>query len=231
MIWKTSPAIIQAKNPSRSSYRSYIGKEKCPEWLTTDSVPGSFSEDHTSAQRHYQEFAEGPAGTQMSNPLRDVVASTFLTNPEFIDRVRKSAVESTSQDMRDVLALRELTERPSLEHIQEAVKSIIGTDDPLYRKLCICLGHQHAGVSLTEIGEYFGMRGPAVCQASRRFRQDIPDDKNLKKLLLGIMKGLGFVESWDLTLTSHPWLAAIWLGILPTRLRDLARPHLMSDSF
>ena len=174
-----------------SSYRSYIGKEKCPEWLTTDSVLGSFGQDHSAAQRHYQEFVEGTPATEMSNPLRDVVASTFLANAEFIDRVRQSAVESKSQDMRDVPALRELTEKPSLEHIEEAVKSIIGNDHPLYRKLCIYLGHQHTGLSLTEIGEYFGMRGPAVSQASRRFRQDITDDKNLKKLILRIMKGLG----------------------------------------
>jgi hypothetical protein len=91
-------------------------------------------------------------------------------------------------------ALRELTERPSPEHIEETVKSIIGTDHPLYRKLCIYLAHQHTGLSLTEIGNYFGKRGPAVSQASRRFRQDITDDKNLKKLLLGIMKGLGVGE-------------------------------------
>jgi len=147
------------------------------------------------AQRHYQEFVEGTAGTEMRNPLRDVVASTFLANPEFIDRVRNSAVESKSQEMRDVPALRELTEKPSLEDIEEAVKSIIGTDHALYRNLCIYLGHQHTGLSLTEIGEYFGMRGPAVSQASRRFRQDITDDENLKKLIRRIMKGLGFVES------------------------------------
>ena len=48
---------------------------------------------------------------------------------------------------------------------------------------------------LEEIGAYFGMKGSAVSQASRRFKARIGEEGETEKMLCRILKKLHFVES------------------------------------
>jgi hypothetical protein len=77
---------------------------------------------------------------------------------------------------------------PSLESIERAVNKIVGRGDPLFKKICIYLGYQHSGLKLREIGEYFGMKGSAISQLSRRFVETVKGNQELRKVLGKIEK-------------------------------------------
>jgi hypothetical protein len=49
-----------------SSYRCYIGKEKKPAWVTTESVHGYFGQGDSSAQDNYRKFVEGGSNKAVS---------------------------------------------------------------------------------------------------------------------------------------------------------------------
>ena len=57
------------------------------------------------------------------------------------------------------------------------------------------MSHRYSGLSLEEIGAYFGMKGSAVSQASRRFKARIGEEGQTEKILCRILKKLHFFES------------------------------------
>jgi len=177
-----------------SSYPYYVGREKKPDWLTTESILGYFGPDESSAQKTYRRFVEDTSWIEIKNPMKDVFASTLLGSQKFITWAREQFIGSENVDTRNIPVLKELVERPSLEQIERKIESIIGGKHPLYKKFCIHVSHQHGGFSLKEIGAYYGMRGSAVSQSSRRFKVRILEDNKLKKLMGDIDRRMKFVE-------------------------------------
>ena len=51
------------------------------------------------------------------------------------------------------------------------------------------------GKGETEIGAYYGMRGSAVSQSSRRFKGRVREDDKLRRMVAEIVRQLGVVES------------------------------------
>jgi len=178
-----------------SSYRYYIGKENRPAWLMTKSILGYFGQKESLVQKRYQEFIEKALGSESENPLRRVFASTVLGSPEFISWVREEVISSEPRDTRNVPVMRQLVETPSLEQIEKVVESIVERQHALFKKFCIYTSHRYRGFSLREIGDYYGMRGSAVSQASRRFRETILANKKLKKLMAEIVRKMGYIGS------------------------------------
>ena len=178
-----------------SSYRYYVGKENEPKWLNTELVLGYFEGSEWRKRGRYREFVEGAESTGMKSPLEEVVASTFLGSEDFITRVKEEFLGIMKVDMRNVPAVRKIYRGPTLKEIEEAVGQEIKADDSLYRKFCVFLSHQYSGLSLEEIGAYFGMKGSAVSQASRRFKAGIGEEGETEKTLCGILKKLHSVES------------------------------------
>ena len=161
-----------ADSPSKyrwSSYRCYIGKEKKPEWLTTESVLGYFGQHDSTAQDHYRKFVEGGSRLERKDPLKDVFASTFLGSPEFITLAKERFIDPKNAETRNIPVLKELVDRPSLEQIERTTESVIGRKHPLFKKICIYVSHQYGGFALKEIGAYYGMRGSAISQSSLIF--------------------------------------------------------------
>jgi len=177
-----------------SSYPYYIREEKKPAWLTTESVLGYFGKDESSAQKNYRKFVEDALDSETKNPLKDVFASTFLGSLEFIAWAKEKFIGSKNVDTRNIPVLRKLVERPSLDQIERTVESIIGKKHALCRKFCIYTSHQYGGFALREIGAYYGMRGSAVSQCSRRFKHKVLEDKKLKKAMAEIGRKTGLVE-------------------------------------
>ena len=85
-------------------------------------------------------------------------------------------------------AIKTIHRGPSLGDIEEAVVKAAGKGYVLFRKICVYLSHQHSGLSLDEIGSYFGMTGSAVSQLSRRFKERMKEDKALRGILDKIEK-------------------------------------------
>jgi hypothetical protein len=171
-----------------SSYRYFVGKDKKPKWLTTELVLDDFGGEGRRGFKRYSEYVERAESKELENPLKKVIASTFLGGKEFIDRITLEYLEKKEMDRRDLPALRTILKGPSLESIERAVIKIVGRDHLLFEKICIYLGYQHSGLSLREMGEYFGMQRSAISQLSRRFAETIRGNQELRKVLGKIEK-------------------------------------------
>jgi REP element-mobilizing transposase RayT len=171
-----------------SSYRYYVGREKKPKWLTTEFILGEFGGEGRRGYKHYREYVERVENKEIENPLKKVIASTFLGSKEFVERIKLEYLGKKEIDRRDLPALKKILIGPTLEAIEEVVREIVGRGDPLFKKICIYLGYQHSGLKLREIGEYFGMQGSAISQLSRRFAETIKGNRELRKVLGKIEK-------------------------------------------
>lgn len=186
------------KNPSEygwSSYRYYIGRAREPQWLTTAFILGFFGGRRQSTYRKYREFVEEGVSKTIESPLRKVVASTFLGGEEFLQRIREERLEGRRIDRRNIPSVKEVLKGPTPGEIEAVVAKVVGKNAVLYRKWCIYLSHQWSGWRLEEIGAHFGMRGAAVSQMSRRFREIVERDRSTRKLLDRLKKELLIVET------------------------------------
>ncbi|OGP79395.1 MAG: hypothetical protein A2V86_07025 [Deltaproteobacteria bacterium RBG_16_49_23] len=185
------------KSPSEypwSSYNYYIGREREPEWLEMGLVLGYFGRRGRKAFKRYRDFVEKGATAGVESPLKKVIASTFLGDEDFINRIRQEYLENRDVDKRNIPAVKELLRGPCPERIENVLTKVVGKGHDLYRKICIYMIHQYSGLSLGEAGKYLGMEAGAVSQSSRRFKVTFGDDKSIKKILDGIKKELN-VES------------------------------------
>ena len=171
-----------------SSYRCFIGKDKKPEWLTTELVLGDFGGEGRKGYRGYREYVERIETKKLENPFKRVIASTFLGSEEFINNIRMEYLEKKKLDKRNIPAIKKVLKGPSFEEIEEAVVKVLGKDHALGKKTCVYLSHQYSGMRLEEIGAYFGMKGSAVSQLSRRFQEREKGDKELRGILDKIKK-------------------------------------------
>ena len=92
---------------------------------------------------------------------------------------------------RDLPALRKLSSWPDLSSIIRESERVIGKGRIESRRVALYLSHRLSGLSLREIGQYFGGIGPsAVTENTRRLEAILDQDKgflaevqNLKKIL------------------------------------------------
>jgi putative transposase len=171
-----------------SSYRYFVGRDKKPEWLTTEFILEDFGGEGRRGFKKYREYVERGENKEIENPLKKVIASTFLGGKDFIDRIKVEYLGGKEIDKRDLPALKKILMGPSLESIERAVIKIVGGGYPLFKKICIYLSYQYSGLSLREMGEYFGMQRSAISQMSRRFTETIKGDQELREVLGKIEK-------------------------------------------
>jgi len=179
------------KSPSEyqwSSYRSFIGKDKKPDWLTTELVLGDFGGEGRKGYRGYREYVERRETKELESPFKRVIASTFLGSEEFVNWIRTEYLEKKEIDRRNIPSIKKVLKGPSLEEIERAVVKVMGKNHTLYKKMCIYLSHQYSGMRLDEIGTYFGLKGSAVSQLSRRFKETTRGDKEAGGILSKIEK-------------------------------------------
>ncbi len=177
-----------------SSYRYFIGLKESPRWLKDDSILGYFDKDRKIAQRLYRNFVEKGLGKDLEDPLKDVFASTFLGKEEFVSWAKEKWIAYKNADVRNVPVLKRLMSKPSFEKIDEIVESVVGRENRLFKKFCLYSSHQVVGFPLKETGAYYHMRGSAVSQSSRRFKQEISKDKKLKQIEKEIRNRINSVE-------------------------------------
>jgi REP element-mobilizing transposase RayT len=120
-----------AKRPEEypwSSYRDYVGERIAPEWLKTGFVLGYFGKKRSAAGEKYRKFVEDLHDKEYDSPLNAVVAATMLGCAEFIQDMTERHIDGKQMD-RDLPALRTLTNRPSMDMIDQVVKSLVGAND------------------------------------------------------------------------------------------------------
>ena len=94
---------------------------------------------------------------------------------------------------RGLPALREITNRPGLDQIEQVVDSVLQADEKLARQVKLYLCHRYSGKKLREIGKRFGVSESGVTQASRRIQLRQKSDKKLGKLITKTLRSIRFV--------------------------------------
>lgn len=177
-----------------SSYRCYIGQNPAPEWLKTEFILGYFGGNNATAHKRYRVLVEDLLAREYDSPLQGVIASTVLGSPEFVAEVTERD-HGDHRDERNVPALKQLTQRPSLDDIVAKVATAGLRDERLLRNLSIYCCQKYSGAKLKEIGERFGISDAAISQASRRLAMKAEKDGELRGLVERLEAGLSCVRS------------------------------------
>jgi hypothetical protein len=168
------------KEPSRypwSSYLTYGEGERRWGWLESKFILGQLSSNEREARRRYQAFVREGMIKSLEDPLGKVVASTLLGTEGFIEGVRERFIKK-ARSHRDLPALRKLSCWPDLSSIVRETEGVFGKGAVASRRVALYLSHRLSGLSLGEIGEYFGGIGPsAVTQNTRRLEMILGQDR------------------------------------------------------
>lgn len=170
-----------------SSYLDYIGARKRPEWLNISLILNYFGKREERFVK-YRTFVEALLDSEYDSPFNGVVASTILGSESFVCDLAEKHVDGKQGD-RELPAARKLTAKPSLQAILDAAKDI-SASSRIVKNASIFLCHKYSGAGLKEIGEMFGTKESAVSQASRRFMRVMECNKELKKQIEKVRKGL-----------------------------------------
>ncbi|MEA5113117.1 MAG: transposase [Geobacteraceae bacterium] len=172
-----------------SSYRSYVGEEKTPDWLKRDFILGYFGKNSATAMKRYRSFVEDKLEQDYESPLKGAIGTAILGTAEFLERIIATHLDA-KESGRDVPALRRFAKRPSLEEIEAAVKAEIENDAKLARQAAIHFCHRYSGEKLRTIGERYKVGESAISEASRAFMKKMEKDDKLRREVLRIKKKL-----------------------------------------
>jgi len=170
-----------------SSYRYYIGRQKPAKWLCRDFILGYFGQKVPAAQKAYQKFVSTFVNQEYDSPLDEVVSSTLLGSPDFIEFIKDNFLIGKKPD-KELPALKKLIKRASMQDIFEEVELVFTDDKVLARNVKMYLCQRYTGERLKDIGLHFGIGESGVSQAGRRVAQKIENDKQLKKRITKISK-------------------------------------------
>jgi len=182
--------VDRAEDYLWSSYNSYVGKAKRPEWLKSDFILGYFDQRESAAQRKYEQFVKLMLGKSYESPLKDVTASTILGDKFFVTEIMEKYLDRKKRD-RNLPSRGMLREERSVKEICEAVVVLAGEDKKTVTGMSIYLCHRYSGAGLKEIGAQFGISESGITRASQRFGEKIEGDKGLKSLLVKVKNELG----------------------------------------
>ena len=111
----------------------------------------------------------------------------FFRNP--ITFIKDKLLSGKKPD-KDLLALKELVEKASMQDIFDEVESVFGKEPALGRNVKMFLSQRYTGDKLKDIGTHFGIGESGVSQASRRVNDKIRSDKKLGRKIRKIEKNL-----------------------------------------
>ena len=172
-----------------SSYKFYIGKEKPPEWLNRNFILSYFGKKVSMAQKEYCRFVNAVVDAEYDSPLEKVIGSTLLGSPGFVTMIKEKFLSDRNID-KNIPALKELVKKVSMQEIFDEVESVLGKQPALARSVKIFFCQRHTGEKLKNIGARFGIGESGVSQISRRIRDRIKEDSDLKRKIDKIEKKL-----------------------------------------
>jgi len=173
--------VGMAEKPGKypwSSFQSYIGQSKVPDWLKTDFILAYFSKNKADAGKKYRIFVEELIGKEYDSPLLAAIGTAVLGSTEFVESVMESHVGKREQS-RDLPALRQLTIRPTLEAIITAVDTVFHSDKKLARQAGMYLCHRYSGELIREVSKQFKVSESAITEAARTFPMKMGTNKKL----------------------------------------------------
>jgi len=137
----------------------------------------------------YRNFVHTLIDQEYESPLAELSHSVILGSRDFVDEIKDRFLRGKQPD-RELSALRDIPNRPRLEHIERVVNSVLQSDEKMARQVKLHLCHRYSGRKLREIGEWFGVSESGVTQASRRIRIRQKNDKRIGKIIAKLLKEL-----------------------------------------
>jgi hypothetical protein len=121
---------------------------------------------------------------KQDDPLKKAVASTVIGSEEFTEWVREKWIRQRVD--REVPALRAIGKKPDLSSIKGACEKVFKRDRLETRRMALYLSHRISGLSLKEVGEYFG--GISISAVSQNTLRQEKRFKHNPELLKAMMR-------------------------------------------
>lgn len=169
-----------------SSYRSFIGKARSPQWLQTGFVLRQFGKTRGMARPAYRRFVEGAQERTMDVRIaRSLREGAALVRDSFLDGIESSLDQKKLPGRRrppPLLEIDAVLEAVSAS-FQVPVEFLIekGRKGNLARDLAIYLTRRRCGLSTSEIGARFGDISPnAISMRCRAIRELLRKNTDLQ---------------------------------------------------
>ena len=180
-----------------SSYRTYIGIEKKPEWLNRNFVLSSWGDTAKEKMNNYRKFTEEGLLTDNREKLTSNIVNNILGTDSFRDRIVKKYLikDFTDIDGREQPVLSLLNSFSVLDIINivskyfELDSTILITErrnaKPQARKLAIYLSGKYCRKkeTLTSLAKHFNLKISGFNMSIQRFESKLKTDKHSKKIL------------------------------------------------
>ena len=183
-----------------SSYSAFIGKTRCPKFLTTDWLFSNFGGKKKKAMKCFQDFVESADINTLEDPHAYLTGGFLLGRKDFVEWVRETFL-SAREDEKEIPQLKLLKPRVSPERIlqqicresdcsEEQVRAP-GRKNNKARKLAIYLARELSGKTCAELGMYFGgVSGPLITMISNRVAGERTRDRGLDTRIENLKKGI-----------------------------------------
>ena len=139
-----------------SSYRVTLGKEKAPEFLTTDWLLACFGEKRGSAQRRFANFVREGMKIRTS-PWSELKGQIYLGDEAFVENLLLE-FSGSKDKLREIPKEQKYAGRKSLKELFEGDTR----KDKKVRNRIIYTAHVEQGYKLLEIAEYLRMHYASI---------------------------------------------------------------------
>ena len=180
-----------------SSYRTYIGIDKKPDWLNRNFILSSWGNISTEKMSNYRKFTEEGLLTNNFEKLDSNLINSIIGTDSFRDKIKKKYLAKGFADIdgreQPVLSL---INSLSTEHILNVVSKYFGLNSSTMiterkncnlnaRKLAIYLSGKYCRKkeTLTTMAKQFGLKISGFNMSRQRFEKIIKTDKQTKDKL------------------------------------------------
>ncbi|MGC9337278.1 MAG: helix-turn-helix domain-containing protein [Candidatus Cloacimonadia bacterium] len=174
-----------------SSYRYYAGSSDVfPRWLDIEWINERFGSTMSRALKKYCEFVEDGLSRKLPNPFESVVGGIVLGNRGFFEKI-KQRIKGTLLVDQEVPASKHLVTHLSLEDLTEVISSYFNITvqeirerqyRSLPRRVAIYLARKYTGISLKELGHYFGIGYTAISETTRAVKMHRRAQKSIEEI-------------------------------------------------
>jgi REP element-mobilizing transposase RayT len=180
--------VDRPENGRWTSYWSYVNGKGSDELVSSEDTLRCFSVRKGDAGRKYKMFVESGI-SRVSNPFEDLESGLVLGRDAFIEKIMNLLGKVNADD--ELPQIRRLIKDVPSEKVIEYCCSYYGkTEEELIRRgkgkserqAAIYLMKALSGKKTnSEIGNFFGIKGPAVSVAAKSIEERIQKDKVLKR--------------------------------------------------
>lgn len=180
--------VVQRPEDFRwASYRTYIGQGEKEALVDAAETLRYFSEHKDKASKAYKEYVEGGMEKKES-PLKAVEAGTLLGGERFKEKVRGflnmiKADEELPQlnRLRGTVPIERIVNVCCDHYSRDNEEVLKRGKDKEERQIAVYLSKMFSGESNREIGNYFGIKGPAVSGAVKAIEERVNKECMLRK--------------------------------------------------